>query len=113
MTVLSQPSREQLDLSRVLEALSNPIRQRVVATLAANPDRAYNCGELLADLPKSTATHHWRILREGGVIGVRLDGRNRRPCLRRDDLDARFPGLLDAVLGAVLTSAPSHAGVIA
>jgi DNA-binding transcriptional ArsR family regulator len=113
MTERWQPTREELDLSRVLEALSNPIRQRVVATLAANPDYAYSCGELLWDLPKSTATHHWRILREAGVVGVNRDGRTHRPDLRREDLAARFPGLLDAVLGAVATSAPSHVDVIA
>jgi DNA-binding transcriptional ArsR family regulator len=113
MTERWQPTRAELDLSRVLEALSNPIRQRVVAAMAANPDAVYSCGDLLSDLPKSTATHHWRVLRESGVIGVNREGRTHRPELRRADLDARFPGLFDAVLGAVATSAPSHAGVIA
>ncbi|GIF63053.1 hypothetical protein Ais01nite_10880 [Asanoa ishikariensis] len=101
MTTMPQPSREQLDISRVLEALSNPIRQRVVAQLATTTDFRFTCGELLPDLPKSTATHHWRMLRDSGVVGVERNGREFRAGLRRDDLDARFPGLLDAVLAAV------------
>jgi DNA-binding transcriptional ArsR family regulator len=101
MTLLPQPSREQLDISRVLEALSNPIRQRVVAQLAETTDFRFTCGELLPELPKSTATHHWRMLRDSGVVGVQRNGREFRASLRRADLDARFPGLLDAVLAAV------------
>ncbi|MEV4539613.1 helix-turn-helix domain-containing protein [Asanoa sp. NPDC049518] len=98
---MSQPTREQLDISRVLEALSNPIRQRAVARMAADSAYRYTCGELLSELPKSTATHHWRILRESGVVGVYRTGREFRAGLRREDLDARFPGLLDAILDAV------------
>ncbi|GIF72517.1 ArsR/SmtB family transcription factor [Asanoa siamensis] len=101
MTLLPQPTREQLDLSRVLEALSNPIRQRVVRQLSESTDFTLTCGELLPDLPKSTATHHWRMLRDSGVVGVARNGREFRANLRRADLDARFPGLLDAVLAAI------------
>ena len=52
------------------------------------------------DLPvvKSTSTHHFKVLREAGVIKQRVEGTTRLSCLRRKDLEARFPGLLDAVL---------------
>ncbi|MBE1492745.1 ArsR/SmtB family transcription factor [Plantactinospora soyae] len=95
-----QPTREQLSLPNVLEALANPLRLRAVARLACAPG-GLSCGELLPDVSKSTASHHWRILRESGLIEQRRDGRYVRPILRRPDLDARFPGLLDAVLANV------------
>ncbi|MDX6565941.1 MAG: hypothetical protein QOE10_1603, partial [Gaiellales bacterium] len=47
---------------------------------------------------KSTATHHFRVLREAGVIEQRLDGNRKLNTLRREALEARFPGLLDVVL---------------
>ena len=58
------------------------------------------------DLPvvKSTCTHHFRVLREAGVIRQRHEGTSRLNSLRRADLDTRFPGLLDAVLGALRDS---------
>jgi DNA-binding transcriptional ArsR family regulator len=54
---------------------------------------------------KSTLTHHFRVLREAGVIEQREEGTARLNSLRRDDLDRRFPGLLDAILAGVQTSA--------
>jgi DNA-binding transcriptional ArsR family regulator len=49
---------------------------------------------------KSTASHHFRVLREAGVIHQRAVGRERLTGLRRDDLEARFPGLLISIVGA-------------
>jgi DNA-binding transcriptional ArsR family regulator len=96
MTSLLHPDRDQLRLEDVLEALANPIRLRVVRTLAGIGEMS--CGEILPDVSKSTASHHWRVLREGGVVHQRRDGRNLKLTLRREDLDARFPGLLDTIL---------------
>jgi DNA-binding transcriptional ArsR family regulator len=50
-------------------------------------------------------THHFRILREAGVIEQRRDGTSKLTSLRREDLDARFPGLLDAVLSSQIVPA--------
>ena len=47
---------------------------------------------------KSTCTHHFRVLREAGVIQQRQQGTSRLNTLRRDDLEARFPGLLATIL---------------
>jgi len=52
------------------------------------------------EISKSTLTHHFRTLREAGVIRQERQGTTKMTWLRRDDLDARFPGLLDAVLSA-------------
>lgn len=83
----------------VLEALANPIRLRIVHRLAAGEE--LTCGTTLPEVSKSTASHHWRVLREGGVLFQRRVGRTVLMSLRREDLDARFPGLLASVLAAV------------
>ena len=56
------------------------------------------CGSFDLDITKSTLTHHFRVLREAGVIEQRIEGTAKLNSLRREDLDRRFPGLLDAVL---------------
>ncbi|MEV8630632.1 helix-turn-helix domain-containing protein [Streptosporangium sp. NPDC051023] len=95
MTAL-HPSREQFQLEEVLAALGHPIRASIVRALASG-EEAF-CGSIVPDVPKSTLTHHWRVLRESGVIRQRPSGRKLYITLRRDDLDARFPGLLDLLL---------------
>ncbi len=86
-------------MARVLEALANPVRLRVVRALSEAGE--LTCGEILPDLSKSTASHHWKVLRECGVVEQRREGRHLHMWLRRDDLDGRFPGLLDAVLDGI------------
>jgi DNA-binding transcriptional ArsR family regulator len=98
MTELLHPSRDQLDLTAVMHALSDPARRKVVAALAAEGERA--CGTFDLGVTKATASHHFRVMREAGITMTRVDGAHRYLTLRRDDLDARFPGLLDAVLTA-------------
>jgi DNA-binding transcriptional ArsR family regulator len=58
------------------------------------------CGSFGLDVTKSTLTHHFRVLREAGVVSQAVVGTSKLNTLRRGDLDARFPGLLDAVLAA-------------
>jgi DNA-binding transcriptional ArsR family regulator len=95
---LVHPEREELELSAILHALSDPMRLRIVADLASGEERS--CKSFDLPVVKSTCTHHFRVLREAGVIRQRLEGTTRLNSLRREDLDARCPGLLDAVLGA-------------
>ncbi|WP_020665981.1 ArsR/SmtB family transcription factor [Amycolatopsis nigrescens] len=97
--IAQHPAREQILLENVLTALGNPMRLKVVRALAADGERA--CGTLLDGISKSTLTHHWRVLRDSGVIWQRPSGRENLLSLRREDLDARFPGLLDALLNAM------------
>jgi DNA-binding transcriptional ArsR family regulator len=94
---LSHPHREDLRLAAVLHALSDPMRLKIVVGLAAGEERTCKSFEL--PVVKSTCTHHFRVLREAGVIHQRLEGTTKLNSLRRSDLDLRFPGLLDAVLG--------------
>ena len=84
-------------LADVLAALSDPVRLRIVRTLATDPE-GRPCGSFGLPVTKSTASHHFRVLREAGVIDQEERGRTRHTTLRRDELDRRFPGLLELVL---------------
>ncbi len=94
---LHHPEREQIKLTDVLHALSDPLRLQIVAGLADGEERT--CKSFDLPVVKSTCTHHFRVLREAGVIRQRAGGTTKLNVVRREDLDARFPGLLDAVLG--------------
>ena len=94
------PARKDLQLPAVLHALSDPHRLEIVCMLAADP-RPRACGTFGLKVTKSTATHHFRVLREAGVIEQRREGTTKLTSLRREDLEERFPGLLDAVLEPV------------
>jgi len=95
---LSHPAPVEIELAAVLHALSDPIRLRIVAGLAAGEE--LSCKAFALPVVKSTCTHHFRVLREAGVIRQRVEGTTRMNSLRREELDRRFPGLLDAVLSA-------------
>ncbi len=94
---INHPAKDQLELPAVLHALSDPQRLEIVHVLAENatPRR---CGSFGLSVTKSTATHHFRVLRDAGVIEQREEGTARLNSLRRQDLDERFPRLLDAIL---------------
>jgi DNA-binding transcriptional ArsR family regulator len=95
------PGLEALQLEAVLHALSDPVRLGIVCSLAAaGSDAELACKAFALPVVKSTATHHFRVLREAGVIRQRVCGTTRLNALRREELQARFPGLLDAVLAA-------------
>jgi DNA-binding transcriptional ArsR family regulator len=93
---LTHPEAAELDLLDVLHALADPTRMTIVRTLRADPERA--CGTFPVDVAPSTLTHHFRVLREAGIIRQRQDGNRRWTTLRAADLEDRFPGLLAAVL---------------
>ena len=98
MRNLHQPERADIALADVLYALSDPVHLRIVHDLADCGEAS--CGGLGAPMPKSSVSHHFKVLREAGVTHTRVEGTQRFISLRRDDLETRFPGLLDAVLHA-------------
>ncbi len=98
---LAHPAREEIRLEGVLHALSDPMRLRVVSELAES-DETLSCSCFELPVSKSTTTHHFRVLRESGVIRQTYQGTAKMSALRRDDLDALFPGLLDRVLAAAV-----------
>jgi DNA-binding transcriptional ArsR family regulator len=95
---IAHPERDEIALAEVLHALSDPMRMRIVAALAGADDQS--CGSIDLPVTKSTCTHHFKVLRSAGVIRQRQEGTSRLNTLRRDDLDARFPGLLATILSA-------------
>src|ERR1700761_5475585 len=97
---IAHPAVEELELGAVLHALSDPVRLRIVAKLAHNDGTDHTCGSFALPVTKSTCTHHFKVLREAGVIQQRPQGTTRLNRLRREDLETRFPGLLDCVLKA-------------
>ena len=95
MVVLEQPEVDAIELADLLHALSDPTRLEIVRALAS--DGARQCGSFDLGLTKATRSHHFKVLREAGLTFTRLEGTARFVTLRRDELDAKFPGLLDAV----------------
>jgi DNA-binding transcriptional ArsR family regulator len=98
-TKLHHPERDEIELPGVLHALSDPQRLEIVRRLAVS-DEPCSCGSIKLGVSKSTMTHHFRVLRESGVIRQKREGTSKLTELRRKDLDARFPGLVDAVLSS-------------
>ncbi len=94
-----EPEPAAIELGSVLDALSDPMRLRMVAELHAR-------GEVIcrtlgpAEMPKSTRSHHLKVLREAGLTRTRVEGTERHVRLRYTCLENRFPGLLESVLKA-------------
>jgi DNA-binding transcriptional ArsR family regulator len=96
---LPHPDLAEIELPAVLFALSDPARLDLVRELAVQgPLTVAQCQAQGADVPKSTFSHHLKTLREAGLIRNEPSGRQRTVTLRRDEVEARFPGLLGAVL---------------
>jgi DNA-binding transcriptional ArsR family regulator len=93
------PERDDIDLVTVLQALADPVRLQLVRVLD-EAEGAICCAEIPLSVSKSTGSHHLKVLREAGVVRAQVEGTRRYYTLRRDDLEARFPRLLDSVLGA-------------
>jgi DNA-binding transcriptional ArsR family regulator len=103
----THPTRDQIELPMVLDCLSDPTRLAIVCILAGHDSAAaeLRCGDFNALSGKSNLTYHFAKLRESGLMQTRIVGTSRLMKLRREDLDARFPGLLDAVLGSAARDA--------
>jgi DNA-binding transcriptional ArsR family regulator len=93
-----EPRKDELELSLVLCAFSDAIRLDIVRQLSVV--NALACGHFQIGKPKSSLSHHCRVLRESGVIVTGREGTALLNSLRRQDLESRFPGLLKAVLGS-------------
>ena len=98
MRQMKFPNQEQISLTGVLYALSDPTRLHIVRELATNGEQM--CCAFNLPIAKSTLSHHFKVLRDAGVIYTRIEGTQSINSLRSEDLDACFPGLLDAVLRA-------------
>jgi DNA-binding transcriptional ArsR family regulator len=88
-----------MTLESMLHALGDPVRLEIVHKLHAVAEPKA-CGTFGLPVGKSTASHHFKVLREAGLIRQRLEGRERLTELRLSDVEERFPGLLTSVLAA-------------
>jgi DNA-binding transcriptional ArsR family regulator len=109
MKPMPEPSAAAVTLPGLMAALSDPVRVQILSALAAEGECA--CGTFELGIAKATRSHHLRVLREAGITHTRAEGTRRIVSLRREELDERFPGLLDAVLAAAAREAPAPAAV--
>ena len=98
MRPFKHPDVDEFVLERVLYALSDPVRLEIVRRLAAVEQAS--CGELDGGRPKSSMSHHFRVLRDAGLVRTQSLGTTHMNSLRREEVDSRFPGLLAAVLSS-------------
>ncbi|MGP3989185.1 ArsR/SmtB family transcription factor [Streptomyces sp. 3N207] len=110
MREVSQPATEAIRMVEVLRALADPVRLEIIQRLAMAGEESCNAigGDL--DVHQTTLSHHYRVLREAGVTWTTVKGRSRLVRIRRDDLDALFPGLLDSVLNGARHTPPAAEG---
>jgi DNA-binding transcriptional ArsR family regulator len=95
------PDLAAIDLVTVLQALSDPVRLEIVRQLAGcGAAGELSCGQIELPVTKSTASHHLKTLSCAGIIAAREEGTRKYVCLRRHELDERFPGLIESVLRA-------------
>lgn len=98
MRLICHPNQKDISLPGVLYALGDPVRLEIVKCLAENGE--LTCAALEVPIAKSTLSHHFRVLRESGILYCRKEGTQHFNSLRREELDALFPGLLATVLRA-------------
>ena len=93
-------------VQQVLAALADPVRLEVVRRLH-NAGTPLPCAQLYDVINKSTATHHFKILREAGLTERTVVGGQTLQRLRTDEVDAAVPGLLNSVVGGANREAGS------
>jgi DNA-binding transcriptional ArsR family regulator len=93
------PDLAEVDVLTVLQALADPVRLEIVRQLAVCPESGeLSCGHIELPVAKSTASHHLKALSRAGVTTEREEGTRKYIRLRREELDRRFPGLVELVL---------------
>ncbi|TMR19127.1 helix-turn-helix transcriptional regulator [Nonomuraea zeae] len=96
---VEHPAPAEFSLQSVLEALADPVRRMVVRQLA-RAGQDMSCGTFDLPVSRSTATHHFSVLREAGVLRQYYVGTTKMNALRAEEMEARFPGLLPALVAA-------------
>jgi DNA-binding transcriptional ArsR family regulator len=103
MRPLFHPPIEGVTVEGILHALSDPVRVAIFTNLATS-DCAYNCSTFLnvteKKIPKSTLSHHFKALREAGLIRAERRGVEMHNTSRCSEIESRFPGLIAAIINA-------------
>jgi len=97
MRQIKHPTIEQVELTDIMYALSDPTRLEIVMRLA-NAGKKLTCGELDLNRPKSSMSHHFKILRGAGLVLTLIEGTEHMNTLRIDELEQKFPGVLSSVI---------------
>jgi DNA-binding transcriptional ArsR family regulator len=100
MTRFVHPATEDITLAGVLGALSDPLRLKILRKLLERRDGPLSCSGAMpcAEMAKSTLSHHFRVLRDAGLIRTTKQGVENLNSVRWDDVNKRFPGLLKAIM---------------
>lgn len=98
------PSQDDITVEGILHALSDPVRVAIFAQIAG-ADCAQTCSNFInvgnRNIPKSTLSQHFKALREAGLIRSERRGIEMHNTSRCQEIDARFPGLLSAIIAAL------------
>lgn len=105
-SVDDEPGIADFDFERVLAAVADPIRLKIIAELAS-ATKDLSCGAIELPIKTSTATHHFTALRRAGVLHQYYVGTSRMNGLRRQEMEQAFPGFLDSVIAAATRRARS------
>ena len=97
MRQIKHPSIDQVELTDIMYALSDPARLEIVGRLA-NAGRKMTCGELDLNRPKSSMSHHFKILRAAGIVETLIEGTEHMNALRVEEIERKFPGVLQSIL---------------
>jgi DNA-binding transcriptional ArsR family regulator len=97
MKIFPHPNLDDVSLPVVMLALADPSRLKIVRTLIDAPAREFSCKEIDLGVAKPTVSHHFETLRNAGMILTRSAGTKRLSSLRIDELNRRFPGLIDLI----------------
>ncbi|MFD2276845.1 ArsR/SmtB family transcription factor [Rubritalea spongiae] len=98
MKIYTHPDLEQVSLSQVMQALSDPCRIGIMQALIAEKELA--CNALPVSVAKATLSHHMAVLRDAGLIRTRVEGTKCLNSVRMEAFEDYFPGLLDLLKAA-------------
>ncbi|EPG74320.1 DNA-binding helix-turn-helix protein [Leptospira fainei serovar Hurstbridge str. BUT 6] len=94
----SHPALDQIELSAIFEAVSDPIRRKILLRLSELKEA--NCSTFLEYAPKTNLSYHIGKLREAGITKTRVEGTQKFLSLREQELEQKFPGLLEVILNS-------------
>ena len=103
----------EMEIGAIFTALADPVRRKVVLALAADRDCIRHCSAFDLPVTKATRTHHFRVLRESGLIRQVDLGNSRTNQLRWSDLERRFPDLLRLLASEATADTARTAGDMA
>jgi len=103
MRQIKHPTIEQVELTDIMYALADPTRLEIVVMLA-RAGKKLTCGEINLNRPKSSMSHHFKILRSAGLVETLIEGTEHMNSLRLEEVESKYPGVLNAVLKAAAKS---------